>query len=285
MYVSIIIPTFNRAGFICRAVDSVLKQSFEDLELIVVDDGSRDDTRRIISRYNDKRLVYIYQENRGVSAARNTGLAAAKGRYVALLDSDDFWLIHKLRHQLLFMSRTGFKISQTLEIWTRGGKRFNQGLKHQKSAGWIFEKSLRMCMISPSCVMMEKDLIRQGKYYFDEKLPACEDYELWLRVTLEHPVGLVPLALTVKQGGRSDQLSRKITGLDLWRIYALKKILEQKKLPEDKRAGVLTALREKAGVYISGCLKRGKEEEALRIKELVFQVSAQQTADQIHDKA
>ncbi len=278
MYVSIIIPTFNRAGFICRAVDSVLKQSFEDTQLIVVDDGSRDDPRRLLSKYNDKRLRYIYQENRGVSAARNTGLDAAKGRYVAFLDSDDFWLKHKLRQQLFFMSRTGFRISQTFEIWTRGGKRVNQGLKHQKSAGWIFEKSLRMCMISPSCVMMDKDLIREGKYYFDEKLPACEDYELWLRVTLEHPVGLVPLALTVKHGGRSDQLSRKITGLDLWRIYALKQILEQKNLPADKREGVLSALQEKAGLYISGCLKRGKEEEALRIKELALQLSGQQRA-------
>ncbi|RQD79580.1 glycosyltransferase [Desulfonatronospira sp. MSAO_Bac3] len=266
MLVSVIIPTYNRAGYIGSAVRSVLTQSFRDLELIVVDDGSTDATREILSGFDDKRLKAVYQENSGVAAARNLGLDLAGGRYVAFLDSDDFWLERKLELQLAFMHKSGFCISQTQEAWIRKGKRVNPGHRHQKFAGWIFARSLKMCLVSPSCVMMHSDLVRQG-FLFNESLPACEDYDLWLRISLSYPVGLLSRVLTVKQGGRGDQLSRSIIGLDLWRIQALLDILNGEKLQPEKKALVLQALQEKSRVYIAGCQKRGRLEEAARIKE------------------
>ncbi len=268
MQVSAIIATYNRAGHISKAAASVLGQSLKDLELIVIDDGSTDSTRDVLQNFKDKRLKFFYQENKGVAAARNLGLKMARGRYVALLDSDDYWLEDNLMLQVRFMRDTGFMVSQTLEAWVRGHETVSQGVKHQKYAGWIFEKSLDMCLISPSCVMLDQDLVRQG-YLFNEDLPACEDYDLWVRLTLRYPVGLLPRVLTVKQGGRGDQLSRKIIGMDLWRIYALSGLLQRKGVPRDKQAKVMDALEQKAKVYTAGCLKRGIEVEALRIKNLV----------------
>lgn len=266
--ISVIIPTCNRASFLERAVSSVLKQSFSPLELIIVDDGSTDETSWIVHSFEDKRVRYYYQENRGVSAARNLGLSLARGKYAALLDSDDYWLPEKLEQQLRFMQEGGFRISQTQELWIRNGKRVNPMDKHQKPSGWIFEKSLELCLVSPSCVIMDMDLPARG-YTFNEKLLACEDYDLWLRISLEYAFGLLPRALTVKTGGHSDQLSRKISGLDLFRIYSLLDLEKKAGLSADKRKLVKKVLLDKAMIYIKGCLKRARFEEALRIRELL----------------
>lgn len=266
--ISVIIPTYNRAPFLERAVSSVLNQSFSQLELIIVDDGSTDETSRIAHSFEDKRVRYYYQENRGVSAARNLGLSAATGKYAALLDSDDYWLPGKLKQQLRFMKEGGFRISQTQEFWIRKGRRVNPMNKHQKPSGWIFEKSLELCLVSPSCVVMDMDLPARG-YTFNEKLLACEDYDLWLRISLEYPFGLLPEALTVKTGGHHDQLSRKITGLDLFRIYSLLDLEKKASLSTDKKKLVQKVLLNKAMIYIKGCIKRGRFAEALRIKELL----------------
>ena len=91
-YFSVIIPTFNRSGFIKSAIDSVLGQTYEDFELIVVDDGSDDGTDKLIKEYTDKRIKYFYQENKGVSLARNKGIEESSGKYIAFLDSYDQWL-------------------------------------------------------------------------------------------------------------------------------------------------------------------------------------------------
>ncbi|MFP4084020.1 MAG: glycosyltransferase family 2 protein [Desulfonatronovibrio sp.] len=266
--ISVIIPTHNRAAFLERAVSSVLNQSFSQLELIIVDDGSTDETSRIVHSFEDKRVSYYYQENRGVSAARNLGLGVATGKFAALLDSDDYWLPGKLEQQLKFMKEGGFRISQTQELWIRKGKRVNPMNKHQKPCGWIFEKSLKLCLVSPSCVVMDMDLPARG-YTFNEKLMACEDYDLWLRISLEYPFGLLPEALTVKTGGHPDQLSGKISGLDLFRIYSLLDLEKKSKLSADKKKLVRQVLLDKAMIYIKGCIKRGRFEEALRIRELL----------------
>lgn len=266
--VSVIIPTCNRASYLEKAISSVLEQSFAFFELVVVDDGSDDETKEVIKNFRDKRLKYIYQENRGVAAARNTGLHMAGGKFAAFLDSDDYWLPGKLERQMKFMQESGFKISQTNEIWIRHGKRVNAMDKHQKPCGWIFEKSLELCLISPSCTIMDMGLVDEG-FVFDEDFMACEDYDLWLRIALKYPVGLLPVNLTVKTGGHADQLSRKITGLDLYRIYSLLGLERTKELPCDKRKSIEKVLLKKAGIYLKGCLKRGRSEEAVRIRELV----------------
>ncbi|MFW6005196.1 MAG: glycosyltransferase family 2 protein, partial [Desulfonatronovibrionaceae bacterium] len=201
-------------------------------------------------------------------SARNLGLELARGSLAAFLDSDDCWLPEKLELQARFMSEAGFRISQTEEIWIRHGKRVNPMRKHAKPGGWIFEKSLDLCLVSPSCVVMDMDLVREG-YVFDADFSACEDYDLWLRISLKHPVGLVPRALTVRYGGRGDQLSGMITGQDLFRIYSLLKLEKTPDLDPGQRQSLERVLLKKAGVYIRGCLKRGRQEEAARIKNLL----------------
>jgi glycosyltransferase involved in cell wall biosynthesis len=266
--VSVIIPTYNRSGLVFKAVASVLEQTWSDLEVILVDDGSEDDTLICASGIRDPRLRVFSQENKGVSAARNLGIAHARGQYIALLDSDDHWLPAKLERQVRFMEEGGFHISQTEEIWIRRGKRVNPKHVHAKFAGWFFTPSLALCLVSPSCVMFTRALWEKAGP-FDENLLACEDYDLWLRTGLQHPVGLVPEPLVIKTGGRGDQLSGKIIGLDLYRLYALRNLLEKGEIGGEEKQDLLETLRRKASIYIRGCLKRGRVTEALRLRRLL----------------
>ena len=269
MLVSVVIPTYNRAFLVERAVKSVLAQSWIDLEALVVDDGSEDGTCERLGMLDDTRVKIIRKENGGVSSARNAGLKAAKGDIFALLDSDDWWQPEKLSRQMDFMRREGFAVCQTDEIWIRRGKRVNPGKKYAKPSGRFFDKALEQCLISPSCVAFTR-FFWEEMGPFDEDLPACEDYDLWLRTCLRHEVGLLPEKLTVKEGGRPDQLSRKIIGLDLYRIQALLKLLRTERMTEEQRGLALSELERKTGVYVRGCLKRDKPEEAGRIAELAF---------------
>ncbi len=221
---SVIIPTYNRYGLLKRAVDSVLNQTFGDYELIVIDDGSTDDTPRVEIEYRG-RIIYIRQDNCGVSKARNGGILIAESPYIAFLDSDDVWFPEKLREQYDFIkSNPDILIHQTEEIWIRNGKRLNPMNKHKKKGGAIFLESLARCMVSPSSVVVKREIFdRFG--LFDEKLPACEDYDLWLRITARERVGLIEKRLIAKYGGHSDQLSRRFWGLDRFRVYAIIKFL------------------------------------------------------------
>ena len=268
MLISVVIPTYNRARFLGRAVESVLSQTHAYLELIVVDDGSNDNTGELLGSFSDSRLKVCRQENRGVSAARNRGLDLAQGALLALLDSDDYFLPRKLSRQHAFMRETGYVVCQTDEVWIRYGREVNPMRKHAKPPVLSLEKALVMCLASPSCVMFTREFL-EDVGGFDETLPACEDYDLWLRTCLGHDLGLLPEKLTVRRGGHADQLSRTIVGLDLYRIYALIKLLGNKRLPAHDRAGVLAEMEKKARVYVSGCLKRGKDVEAGRVSALV----------------
>jgi glycosyltransferase involved in cell wall biosynthesis len=266
--VSVIIPTFNRARILGRAMESVLAQSQGDLELIVVDDGSTDGTADLLSTIGDRRVRTLRQENMGVSGARNAGLAAARGVLLALLDSDDHWHPEKLARQVRFMREGGWAVCQTEEVWVRNGRRVNQGRRHAKPCGWFFERSLELCLISPSCVMLTREAWeRCGP--FDTRLPACEDFHLWLKVTSQMAVGLLPERLTIKTGGHADQLSRRIIGLDLYRIYGLLDVLLRWPLSVEQRRQCLSALTARARLYSQGCLKRGRQAEAERIRVLV----------------
>jgi len=262
--VSVIIPTHNRVRTLSRAVRSVLGQSHRQLELIVVDDGSTDGTDALLAGFRDPRLRVVRQGHCGVSAARNRGLEMARGEWIALLDSDDAWSEHKLIKHLRFALQGGWAISQTDEVWVRRGMTVNPRAKHAKKAGWIFEPSLELCLVSPSCVLLARDCI-QRVGMFDVALPACEDYDYWLRSSVHFPVGLLPEKLVWKYGGHADQLSRKIIGLDLFRIKSLIKLLKGQGLSLEKAAAVRGALEQKARVYVQGCLKRGRMEEAQRI--------------------
>lgn len=259
--VSVVIPTFNRDWAIGRAVDSVLDQDYRPVELIVVDDGSRDQTNAILSSYDGDRLTVVRQENRGVSAARNAGVSRAQGDLIAFLDSDDYWKPGKLSAQVdFFTSHPDALICQTGEIWVRNGVRVNPGQRHRKQAGMIFTPSLDLCLVSPSAVMMRKTFFSMTGG-FDETLPACEDYDLWLRVTRRYPVHLIDAPLVVKTGGHPDQLSAA-PGLDQYRIRSILKLLESNELTEDQKQAAADVLARKCRIYADGCRKRGRIDEA-----------------------
>jgi len=189
--VSVIIPTFNRATMVVEALDSVLAQSYQSLEIIVVDDGSTDDTEVRLASYGERIKVIRRALNRGVSAARNCGIRQSCGHYVVLLDSDDLWLPKKIERQLdFFRKHPQAMICQTEEIWMRRGKRVNPKYKHRKYSGSIFPHCLPLCIVSPSAVMIKRELLSQVGL-FDEQLPACEDYDLWLRIAAHHPIFLL----------------------------------------------------------------------------------------------
>ena len=257
---SVIIPTYNRWPLVAEAVDSVLAQSFQDIEIIVVDDGSTDGTTNRLAKF-DGRLRLFTTTGRGVAAARNFGVSQAQGCYVAFLDSDDFWLPGKLETQIAFLDRhPEIQICQTDEIWVRNGVRVNPKAMHRKPSGDIFVRSLDLCLISPSAVMMTRELF-QRIGGFDESFPVCEDYDLWLRVTSVYSVPLIPEALVVKRGGHADQLSRSLWGMDRYRVLALQKILRSG-LDGVRRTAARDVLRRKVLILAQGARKRGKEQEA-----------------------
>jgi GT2 family glycosyltransferase len=258
--VSVVIPTFNRWPFVGEAVESVFAQSYSDFELIVVDDGSTDETQKELAKFRSRLRLFV-KAREGVAAARNFGVRRAVGRYVAFLDSDDLWRPKKLEMQTAFMEKKpAVQICQTEEIWIRHGVRVNPKSKHQKPSGDIFARSLELCLVSPSAVMMTKELFsRFGG--FDERFPVCEDYDLWLRIAVEHPVPLIPKPLIIKRGGHADQLSRSTWAMDRYRVAALQKLLRSS-LQGTQRASALAVLRSKVAILAQGARKRGKEQEA-----------------------
>ena len=266
--VSIIIPTHNRALKTARAVMSVLYQRFTDYEIVVVDDGSTDETERVLQQFKGRIRYVAHKANRGVSAARNTGIAISKGPLIAFLDSDDYWLPGKLDAQMgFFEENPGALICQTEETWIRNGKRANPRKRHLKPAGDVFEPSLALCLVSPSAVMLKRELLEEVGV-FDEGLPACEDYDLWLRIACRHPVYLIQQSLIVKEGGHPDQLSARFKGMDRFRIKSMVKLLRESPLSESQKKATLKELSQKCRIYGTGCLKRGKKSEATYYREL-----------------
>ena len=257
--VSVVIPTYNRAAMVVEAVESVLAQEGVDFQLIVIDDGSTDDTQSHLDRFSSA-VHYHRQPRSGVSASRNRGVTLSRAPLIAFLDSDDLWLPGKLKVQTRFMAEhPEVMISQTEEIWVRKGRRLNPKIRHRKPSGDIFRRSLELCLVSPSAVMIRRELFdRVG--CFDETLPMAEDYDLWLRVAAGYPVYLLPQPLVLKRGGHPDQLSAT-PGIDRYRIMALENLLRSGRLSPEQREWTWAALRHKCRVYGTGCLKRGKNEE------------------------
>ena len=253
--VSVIIPTFNRAERLPRALISVLEQSRPADEVIVVDDGSSDQTRELLEA-EFPAIKLIVQSNQGVSAARNRGAASSSGHWLAFLDSDDEWLPEKLEVQMqAAAANPQFSLIHSNEIWIRRGVRVNQMKKHRKSGGDIFSDCLPRCIISPSAVMLRRELF-DAVGQFDESLPACEDYDLWLRICHQHEVLYIDKPLLVKYGGHEDQLSTRYWGMDRFRVKALDKLLSQISLEADKEREARAILLEKCRVLMVGAHKR-----------------------------
>jgi glycosyltransferase involved in cell wall biosynthesis len=252
--IAVIIPSYNRASLLPVAIESVLAQSCLATEIILVDDGSTDDTKQLVqSRYPQVR--YLRQKNKGVSAARNTGINAATSDWICLLDSDDSWQPDKLERQTEALSKQAdCLICHTNETWYRNGKILNQGKKHKKYGGYIFQHCLPLCAISPSSVMIKKQLFDEVGL-FDENLPACEDYDMWLRICCKYPVLFLDQPLTNKYGGHADQLSRKHWGMDRFRIIALQKCIESSQLNDIDRHAAVAMLLRKTTIFLNGAEK------------------------------
>ena len=279
--VSVIIPTFNRAAMVVEALDSVLNQSYQSLEVIVVDDGSTDDTSARLADYEGRIQVVRQSSNSGVSAARNCGIQQSRGDYVALLDSDDLWKPEKIQRQMdFFLKHSQAMICQTEEIWIRRGKRVNPRQKHRKYSGYIFPHCLPLCIVSPSAVMIKRELLSQVGL-FDEQLPACEDYDLWLRIAMRHSIFLLEEPLIIKRGGHEDQLSRTVPFLDKYRIQSLCKLLQEEELSAIQRQQVIAELQKKTRIFCQGCLKRGKSTEAGQVKRLVKKAVGESLRNQL----
>ncbi len=256
MQISVVIPTYNRAATLPRALDSVLAQTLPATEIIVLDDGSTDATADLVrSRYPN--VGYLHQANRGVSAARNRAISQARSPWLALLDSDDAWHPDKLERQAAVADRAPhLRLIHCNETWRRNGQPLAQRSYHRKRGGRIFFDCLPRCVISPSAALLHRSLLEEHGG-FDEGLPACEDYDLWLRITAHEAVGFEPSALVIKHGGHADQLSRRVPALDRLRVIALTRLLETGNLDDAQRAATRAMLIDKIDIVLGGARKRG----------------------------
>jgi glycosyltransferase involved in cell wall biosynthesis len=261
--VSVIIPTYNRSAMLREAIESVLAQRGAEFEFIVVDDGSTDDTPAMLEKLSklNSSIRLEGTARRGAAAARNRGVELARTPLITFLDSDDLWAAEKLARQLDFMRRnSAYAIAQSQETWIRDGRRVNPGLRHLKRSGDFFAASLRTCLISLSATIMRTQFFREMGG-FDATMAAAEDYDLWLRILIDHEVGLLDEYLVTRRGGHRDQLS-SMPAIDRFRILALMKLLASDRLRGDKRIATSEAFVEKCRIYSGGLRRRGYIEAA-----------------------
>ena len=257
--ISVIIPTFNRCNLLKRALSSVLTQTVKLDEVIVIDNGSSDQTDIMVSS-SFPTVKYLVEKKRGVSAARNRGICFAQSNWVAFLDSDDTWKPNKIEKQLQLANQNkNLRLIHTNEIWYKNGKLLNQMKKHQKSGGNIFEKSLELCCVSPSSSIIKKDVFNDYGF-FDEKLEVCEDYDMWVRITAKEEIGYLSEPMVFKYGGHEDQLSKKFWGMDRFRIKSLEKNIENNWFSKEQSKAVYKKLIEKLIIVSTGAKKRGNQE-------------------------
>jgi len=258
--VAVIIPVFNRQELLVRAIASVRRQTMGDFECIVVDDSS--DVPVTLPDVDRRFSLIRFERRRGVSAARNRGVAASSASLIAFLDSDDEWLPHKLERQCTFIDvNPQYDILQSREVWIRRGIRVNPPMTHKKHAGDLFAESLKRCMITPSSVMLRRTLF-ESVGGFNESIPACEDYDLWLRITARRHVGLVDEHLLVRYGGHDDQLSAEFTAPDRFRVRSMLQLIQYQHLDEYRQELVRQQIGTKAAILAHGYRKRGNHAAA-----------------------
>lgn len=271
--ISVVIPTFNRKWSLSRAIDSVLGQSLRPQELIVVDDGSTDQTAEWIKKTYAEHSSFLkvcrLDQNLGVSAARNRGASRASGQWVAFLDSDDEWLPNKLERQfeVLRKSDPALPLIHCNERWMRNGQLLNQKQKHKKMGGDFFVPSLELCLISPSAVLIERDFfLAIGG--FREDFIVCEDYDLWLRILAQHKVGFCEEILLIKHGGHNDQLSQKLNAMDLYRIRSLERLVTSAELTVEKKKAALRVGLVKCQILLNGFAKHNNFADTVEVENI-----------------
>lgn len=266
--ISIILPTFNRRQFLKQAIESVVKQTIKEWELLVVDDGSDDNSWNIIREFQDQRIYYLYQRNQGVSSARNTGIKLSHFPWICLLDSDDYWHPTKLQKQLEVLERhPQYRMIYTDEIWIRKGQRVNPRKTHRKYCGWIYHRCLPLCIISPSSALIDRKIFDKIGL-FDVNFPVCEDYEMWLRISSQYPIFFLEKPLIVKLGGHADQLSKSMWGLDRYRVKALIKNYLHGHLTPQQKVWTTREIVDKARILTSGFTNHKKWSEAKKYQKI-----------------
>ncbi len=221
--VSVIIPTYNCADYIEQTLESILNQTFQDFELIVVDDGSTDRTQDIVARHAP-RVRLIVQKNSGVCVARNRGISEAKGQFICLVDHDDYWFADKLACQVEAMEKypESGVIYTDFTLWFPEDGRFPEPRTLHTAipgdridpdySGWIYHQLLLDCWVLTSTAMFRAEVFRNcGK--FDETLPYSEDWELWLRICRKYPFTKLAYASTLYRQ-HPNQGNRKVRAVD-----------------------------------------------------------------------
>ena len=271
--ISVIIPVFNRVKLIARCINSVINQTYPVNEIIVVDDGSNDGTYDLI-RKNFPQVISIYQENKGVSNARNVGIQSAKSKWIAFLDSDDEWFPNKIEKQISLINKYPlYKVCHSDEIWIRNDVRVNPMKKHRKYGGDIYKKCLPLCVISPSSIIIHKDIFNDVGF-FDKNLPVCEDYDLWLRICSKYEVLYLDQKLVKKYGGHDDQLSKKYWGMDRYRVIALEKMIDNPLLSLDNRIATINMTIRKVKILQKGYEKHEHQKEANEMYEKLVKLES-----------
>ena len=290
----------GRAKFLKMALSSVIQQTLPPTEILVVYDYPYGEYKGMgsgmglgtgvgieIPKHPDSgkpiNISTMPSEGRGISASRNTGIKHSCEPWLAFLDDDDEWLPRKMEKQaelIKHKTQQGMNplmnslICHTDEEWQRHGEHINPHLKHRKSGGRIYEKCLELCCISPSTVLMHREVF--DKYgLFDEKMPVCEDYDMWLRICAYENVLFVPEKLTLKRGGHADQLSQKYWGMDRFRCYSLKKMMQQSGLDADYRQATQKALQKRLEILSIGARKRGKQQHLNYYQAQIQQLQSQ----------
>ncbi len=182
--VSIIIPTYNRANLVIRAIESALNQTYRNIELIVIDDGSKDQTPQIISQIKDPRIRYIrYEENRGASHARNVGLSLAKGEFISFLDSDDEFLPQKIEKQLEAFEKSENVGAVYCDTYLLFENKRRDIYRFEKLEGWVYPKMVGMPHLMLPVFMIRKNVISSNRIRFDEKFFPGEDTDFLIKVS------------------------------------------------------------------------------------------------------
>lgn len=236
--VSVIIPVYNRTFSIRDAVESVLIQSIKPSEIIVIDDGSSFNMASYLKNYMHHISLIKLNENKGVSFARNTGIKAASGEYIAFLDSDDLFLPKKLEYQISYMAENNLLISHTDEFWYRKDRWVNQGKSNKRYGGYIFDKILDKCRISPSSLIVHKSVFDEAGY-FNEDLRVCEDYEISLRFALKYKIGYLGKKLIIKRAVEENSLSAGISHIEYIRYEILEKLYRDNANILDKNTKII----------------------------------------------
>lgn len=269
--VSVIIPVYNREDLVREAIKSAAAQTWTDYEIIIVDDGSTDNTRQTAKSLQPAfadRMRLIPQDHTGMPGqVRNRGAREAAGEYIAFLDSDDLWEPEKLSRQLQFFRKERdeegerYRLCHTREIWLRTDKEISQKGQRHRREGMIFEDALKKCIIGPSTVMMERSLFEETGG-FREDLEIAEDYEYWLRICAENRAGYIDEALVIKRAGGWEQLSEKYGHIEFFRLRGLKSLVDRDFFSGENRRKAAAELTDKCRIYAAGCRKRGRTGEA-----------------------